>query len=137
MKDINSVTEVGRLTADAELHTFENGNGVVQFTIAVNTSKKEGDKFVDEGNFFTVKYYGKNLEKFTSYLTKGKQICVDGFLKQDKWQKDGKTNSLVYIVATAIQLCSSGKASEQTSQSSNSPEDFKGEESNFPEDVPF
>ena len=40
------------------------------------------------------------------YLTKGKQVAVDGFLKQDRWQDatTGQNRSAVKIVANDIQL---------------------------------
>lgn len=116
MKDINTVTEIGRLTKDSTIHTFENGSAVIQFTIAVNNTKKEGDKFVDVPCFIPVKYYGKNLDKLSGYLTKGKQVAVSGYLSQDKWEKDGKQNSVTFITAESVELCGSTKKEDQRDQ---------------------
>ena len=52
---------------------------------------------------------GKNCRK-SPYLTKGKQIAVDGYLKQDRWEKDGKTSSRVVIHANSVQLMGSSKS---------------------------
>lgn len=79
------------------------------------------------------------MEKLASYMTKGKQISVLGHLDQDKWEKDGKQNSMIYIVADKIQLLGSGSSKgndgEQPSESYQN-NDYSGEET-FPEDVPF
>lgn len=134
MKDTNKVIEIGHLVKDAELKSLSDDFGVIQFTIGVNTTKKSGDKFVDEGNFFTVKKYGKKQEKLASMLTKGKQVCVEGFLHQDRWEKDGQKNSMIVIYAENLQLLGGGNLpqSHETYQDGDFQEDIPGGE-----DIPF
>lgn len=135
MKNINSVVLIGRLVKDAELHEFSNGSGVIQFSICVNNQKKEEDKFVDKPCFFNAKYYGKNLSNLASYMNKGKLISIQGRLDQDKWEKDGKQNSLVLILVDQLELLGGN-----TQKSEEKPE-YNGEgefpEDNFPDSVPF
>ena len=109
MTDTNHVVLVGRLTKD--LGTDERSFGYVQsgqaranISIAVNRSKKSGDEWVDEVNYFDVTIWGKTAENLKPYLTKGKQIVVDGYLKQDRWEKDGQKFSRVSVVANTVQL---------------------------------
>ena len=52
--DINSVVIVGRLTRDAELRYLNSGTAVASISIAVNRSKKDGDQWISEANFFDV-----------------------------------------------------------------------------------
>jgi single-strand DNA-binding protein len=65
MTDINSVTIVGRLTRDLngsdqrEYAFTPNGQARANISIAVNRSRKQGDQWVDEANFFNVKIWGK------------------------------------------------------------------------------
>ena len=109
MTDTNHVVLVGRLTKD--LGTDErsfgyvaNGQARANISIAVNRSKKNGDQWIDEVNYFDVTIWGKTAENLKPYLTKGKQIVIDGYLKQDRWEKDGQKFSKVTVVANNVQL---------------------------------
>ena len=109
MNDLNEVHLIGRLTQDlgADERSFGyvgNGQARANFSIAVNHSKKNGDEWVDEVDFFNITLWGKQAENLKPYLLKGKQICVTGHLKQDRWEKDGQKQSRVSIVADTIQL---------------------------------
>ena len=158
--DINSVVIVGRLTRDAELRYLNSGTAVASISIAVNRSKKDGDQWISEANFFDVSYFGKGAEGIKPYLTKGTQIAVQGSLRQDRWEKDGQKFSRVNILADSVELLgsrSSGsqngggsdsfggyqqRASYSQNQSSGggyepSSEAFGGANAGFPEDIPF
>ena len=103
--DLNHVTLIGRLTTDApELTYFQSGAAKVVFSIAVNRRKKNGEQWVDEVSFFEIQLFGKSAENLKPYLTKGKQVAVDGELRQDRWEKDGQKHSKVYVVANNVQL---------------------------------
>jgi single-strand DNA-binding protein len=104
MVDINHVVLVGRLTRDAELKYTSGGQAVCKFSIAVNRRKKSGEQWVDEANFFDIVLWGRQGESLNQYLVKGKQIGVDGELRQDRWEQDGQNRSKVEVVATNIQL---------------------------------
>jgi single-strand DNA-binding protein len=108
MADINHVVLVGRLTRDAELKYTAGGQAVCKFSIAINRRRKSGDQWVDEANFFDIVLWGRQGESLNQYLVKGKQIGVDGELRQDRWEQDGQNRSKVEIVANNIQLLSGG-----------------------------
>lgn len=104
--DINHVIEIGRLTRDAEVTYTPGGMAVAKFSIAVNRRVKKGQEWVDEANYFDVSVFGKQAENLKQFLTKGKQVCVDGYLKQDRWQDQatGQNRSAVKIIANDVQL---------------------------------
>ena len=106
MADINRVIEIGRLTRDEELTYTPGGMAVGKISIAVNRRVKKDQEWVDEANYFDVSVFGKQAENLKQFLTKGKQVCVDGYLKQDRWQDQstGQNRSAVMIVANDIQL---------------------------------
>ncbi|GHV27717.1 single-stranded DNA-binding protein [Spirochaetia bacterium] len=106
--DINHVVLVGRLTRDAELKYTANGQAVCKFSIAVNRNKKSGDQWVDEASFFDITLWGRQGEAINQYLVKGKQVGVDGELRQDRWEQDGQKRSKVEIVANNLQLLGGG-----------------------------
>jgi len=114
MNDVNSIVIVGRLVRDAELKTTKTGVVVLKFSVAVNSSKKDGDKWVDIPSFFDVQFWGKSAAAISSYLTKGKQIAIAGELRQERWtDTEGKSCSKIIINATHIQLLGSKTTSQQ------------------------
>ena len=102
--DINRVIIVGRLTRDAELKYTSGGMAIADISLACNRSRKQGDQWVEEANFFDVSLFGRRAESLVQYLGKGTQIAVEGQLRQDRWEQDGMKRSKVSIVATDIQL---------------------------------
>lgn len=161
MTDINKVVLVGRLTHDLGSDErnwgyLPNGQARANVSIAVNRSKKSGDEWVNEVSYFDIAIFGKTAENLKPYLLKGKQIGVEGHLKQDRWKdQQGNNKSRITIVAETVQLLG-GKsdggtpASEESGYSSVGyqqsfkpknnasavpPQEFNGEE--FPEDIPF
>ena len=107
-EDINRVVLIGRLTRDAEQKSIASGQTVTKFSIAVNRRRKNGDQWEDEASFFDVVLWGRQGEILHQYLLKGKQVCVDGELRQDRWQQDGQNRSKVEIVASNVQLLGGG-----------------------------
>lgn len=142
-QDLNHVVLIGRLTRDlgADEKSFGyagNGQARVNFSIAVNRSKKQGDQWVDETNYFDITLWGKQAENLKPYLTKGKMICVDGYLKQDRWEKDGQKFSRITVVANNVQLLG-GKGNSDSNTQNAAPAqeaDFNPAEG-FPESIPF
>ena len=107
MADINRTVLIGRLTRNADITYTPGGTAIAKMGIAVNRSVKGADgRWMNEANYFDVQLFGKQVEGLKSYLLKGKQIGVDGYLKQERWEKDGQKFSRVIINANDIQLLS-------------------------------
>ncbi len=102
--DLNHVTLIGRLTRDAELKYTSTGFAISTFSIAVNRRRKNGEQWIEEASFFEINLYGKSAESLKPYLLKGKQVAVDGELRQDRWEQDGQPRSKIVISANNVQL---------------------------------
>ena len=102
--DINHVVIVGRLTRDAELRYTNSGSAVANISLAINTRRRRDDQWVDEAHFFDAVGWGKTAESLSPYLTKGKQIGLEGELRQNRWEQDGQRRSKVEIFTRNIQL---------------------------------
>lgn len=158
--DLNHVVLIGRITRDLDERSFGyvgNGQARANVSIAVNRSHKSGEQWVEEANFFDVTIWGKSAENLKPYLTKGKQICVDGYLKQDRWEKDGQKFSKVAVVANTVQLLggrtdggqttggasggfqprAAGTGSAPSSLPGYGGDSYGGSAGDFPEDIPF
>ena len=110
MTDINRVFLVGRLTRGAELKYTNSGTAVTRFSVAVNRSRKNGDKWEDEVSYIDVVLWGKMGESLNRYLQKGKQVALNGELRQSRWEQDGQTRSKIEVVAENVQLLNGGNA---------------------------
>lgn len=147
--DVNKVILIGRLTRDlgSDERSFGYvGNGMARanVSIAVNRAKKQGDQWTEEVSYFDITIWGKTAENLKPYLTKGKQICVEGHLHQDRWEKEGQKFSRISIVADNVQLLG-GKS--DGGQSFGSPtfkpannNNYQGsaeDNGDFPEDISF
>jgi single-strand DNA-binding protein len=113
MADVNLVVLVGRLTRDAEIKYTPGGMPICRFSLAINRRKKEGEEWKDEANFFDIVLFGRQGESINQYLTKGKQVAIQGELRQDRWEQDGQSRSKVEIVATNVQLLGGGSSGER------------------------
>lgn len=112
---VNRVVLVGRLTRDPELRRTNSGLQVTSFTLAFTNRTKNADG-TSSSSFVTCTAWNKMAEIISQYCKKGSQLCVDGRLQENKYQrKDGTNASTVEIVVENIELL--GKKSD--SQSSN------------------
>jgi single-strand DNA-binding protein len=142
MSDLNSYTVIGRLTRDLDDKSFAytpNGKARLNISIAVNDGY--GDN--EYTSYFDVVIWGKTAENIKQYLSKGKQICLRGRLRQDRWEKDGQKYSRVIIVAETVQLlgnsqnnvCSAKNFGTSPEIQPVAPQPTLGDD--FPEDIPF
>jgi len=145
--DINSVILIGNLTRDIDIAYTSAGMAIGTISIASNKKVKRQDNWVDEVSYFDVTIFGKMAEGLKPYLLKGKKICVQGSLKQDRWEKDGQKNARVRIIAEQIELIG-GRETSSSENTSSAPSnnfvanDMAGPSQNFSEgefqeDIPF
>lgn len=117
MTDLNTVILVGRLTKDLELKYTTNGMAVGTGSIAVNREAVRNSEKVKETSFFNFSMFGKIAESLKVYMTKGKQICLQGALKQRTWNdEDGRKHSVVEIIVENVQLLGGGNSQNNQSQ---------------------
>lgn len=134
--DINHVVIVGRLTKDAELKFTNSGTPVGKFSIANNQRRKKEDQWVDEAHFFDVTLWGKQAESLNQYLKKGKQVGIEGQLRQDRWEQNGQARSRVEINASNVQLLGgTPRGGGEKTEMPEAQEPAGGDK--FEDDIPF
>ena len=139
MTDLNHVIEIGRLTRDISERDFTyttGGTARLNLSIAVNRSEKRNGAWKDKVSYFDVTVWGKTAENIKAYLHKGKQIAVDGYLDQQRWEKDGVKYSKVVIIADNVQLLGGNESAPQAQQPAGEYQSA-GSGDDFPEDIPF
>jgi len=115
MASFNKVILLGNLTRDPELRYTPQGAAVCEFALALNyvyTNKQTGKK-VEEVSFIDLVAWGKTGETIAEYMKKGRQILVEGRLKQDRWEsQDGKKMSKVRVTVESFQFVGSRPGGE-------------------------
>jgi len=136
MAKINKVEIEGNLTRDAESKYTNAGKCIASFSIAYNDDYKKGDEWVKQVSYFDVTVLGKEAET-TGALRKGAHVSLTGKLKQDRWEKDGKTNSKVYIVAFEVyaETAKEGHSEAPRPAPAQSPASTAGDD--FTDNIPF
>jgi single-strand DNA-binding protein len=104
---INRVILVGNLTADPELRALPSGTSVCQLRIAVNDRIKDRTtgEWTDYANYFDVSVFGGSGENCAKFLSKGRQVALEGRLRWRQWEtQDGQKRSKVEVVADNVQF---------------------------------
>lgn len=95
----NKVQLIGNLGQDPEIVTLENGNRLAKFSIATSDYYKnaKGEK-VEETQWHNIVAWGKTAEIVESYLTKGKQVAIEGKLTHRSYEtKEGEKRYVTEI----------------------------------------
>jgi single-strand DNA-binding protein len=139
MSGVNKVIIVGRLGADPEMKTISTGNTVARLSVATSDqwTDKEGQK-QERTEWHRVVVWGKLAELCGKYLSKGRQVYVEGRLQTRSWEDpQGGKKYTTEVVAQTVQFLNSGGAS--TSQEGGYQDQEFGPEPSFDsaEEIPF
>lgn len=105
MSSFNRVIVVGNITRDIELKYLQSGMAVTELGLAVNDKRKnQAGEWVEETTFLDVAIYGKTAEIAAQYLSKGSSVLIEGRLKLDTWEKDGKRQSKLKVVCENMRM---------------------------------
>ena len=143
---MNKAIIIGRLGRDPELRYTEGGVAVANFTVATNESwKDKGGEKQERTEWHRIVAWGKQAEFCSNYLTKGRQVLVEGRIQTREWEdKSGAKRSTVEIVAVSVQALGArqGEEREPGAESprpakSTPPEQGFSSAGGDPDDVPF
>lgn len=105
MASFNRVILVGNLTRDPELRYIPSGTAVTEIGLAVNDRRKgPNGEWIEETTFVDVTLWARTAEVASEYLSKGSSVLIEGRLKLDTWEKDGKKNSKLRVIGETMQM---------------------------------
>jgi single-strand DNA-binding protein len=110
MGSVNKAILVGNLGRDAEMRFTAGGTPVATVSLATTEryTDREGQKKEDT-QWHRVVIWGKTAESIHEYLTKGKQIYVEGRIQTREWtDKEGKPGRTTEIRADRVVLLGAG-----------------------------
>jgi single-strand DNA-binding protein len=103
-RDLNKVMIIGRLGRDPEMKYTPSGRPVTTFTVATSRTwtTQDGEKR-SETEWFNIVAWGGLAEICNQFLTKGRQVYIEGRLQSRKWEDSaGVQKSSVEIVASEM-----------------------------------
>lgn len=113
-RSVNKVILVGNLGRDSETKFKRSGTAVTNFSVATTRSWKNAntEEWVEETNWTNVVLWEQ--QNVAAYLTKGKQVYVDGRLQTRSYEdKDGRKVYVTEVIANEVLLLG-GKAQAQS-----------------------
>lgn len=105
MSGVNKVILIGRLGKDPEVRHLEGGATVASFPLATSESytNKEGVRS-EQTEWHNIVVWRGLAEIAEKYLSKGKQIYVEGKLRTRNFEKNGEKRYVTEIVADNFQM---------------------------------
>jgi single-strand DNA-binding protein len=105
---VNAVVLIGNLCTEVDLRDVGEDRQVANFLLAVNRPGKE------EADFVRISAWNKQAETCARYLTKGKQVAVEGRLRSSSWEdSDGNKRNAIEVVANRVQFLSPPPGKEE------------------------
>lgn len=99
----NRVQLIGHVGQEPEIKNFENGK-LVNLSIATNETYKnaKGEK-VEKTEWHRITAWGKTAEIIEKYVTKGKEIAIEGKLSHRSYDdKDGNKQYVTEVIANEV-----------------------------------
>jgi len=100
----NRVQLIGNLGNDPEIITLDSGKKLAKLSIATNESYKnqEGERVTDT-QWHNVIAWGKTAEIIETYVTKGKEVAIEGKLSHRSFDdKEGNKRYTTEVVCTEL-----------------------------------
>ena len=107
----NSVKLIGRLGQDPEIKTLEKGNKMARLSLATSDAytDKEGNR-QEQTQWHSLVVWGNLATICEKYLSKGKEIAIDGRLAYRNWEdKNGSKHTTAEIVVSELLFVGSNK----------------------------
>ncbi len=136
MASFNRVILMGNLTRDVELR-YAGETAVTDVGLAVSDRRKNNaGEYIDEVTFVDVTLWGRAAEIAAEYCSKGSPVLIEGRLRLDSWEKDGKKNYKLKVVGEQFKMLGSKPAGDRTSQE-RAPRREEHNQSQPPDEIPF
>lgn len=128
---VNKAILIGNLGADPEIRTTQSGTSVANLRIATTERTKDRDgNWTDQTEWHNVVCFGKTAENVGRFLSKGRQVYVEGRIQTRKWQdKEGQDRWSTEVVASQVRFLGGGNGGNGGSAG--------GQASGADEEIPF
>ena len=113
---MNKVFLIGRLSRDPELRHTTSGMPVCQINVAISRPVSQGTE--PQTDFINVVVWNKQAENVARYLSKGRQIAVEGRIQTRNYDNaEGKRTYVTEVIASNVEFL--GSANDNNRASNN------------------
>jgi single-strand DNA-binding protein len=108
---LNKVMLIGNLGKDPELRFTPSGRAVARFSLATSESwtDQQGQK-QDRTEWHNVVVWGKQAESCGQYLSKGRQVFIEGSIRSRQYDdKEGQKRYITEVIAQRVQFLGGGR----------------------------
>lgn len=132
-RGLNRVTLLGFVQPDdPEIRTFDDGNKVAKFKFVTDESYKDRDgNKVERASWHIVEFWGKAAGVIEEYVTKGKQLLIEGSIKYESWEENGEKKYSTKIRGHEFRFVGGGKRDD------DQPETVSETPASNDDDLPF
>jgi single-strand DNA-binding protein len=109
MAGVNKAILIGNLGRDPELRYTQNGQAVVNFTLATseNWTDRNGER-QERTEWHRIVAFAKTAELCAQYLSKGRTVYIEGRIQTRDWEdKEGNKRTTTEINANTVQFLGS------------------------------
>jgi len=115
---MNKVFLIGRLSRDPELRHTTSGTAVCQINVAISRPVSQGSE--PQTDFINVVVWNKQAENVARYLSKGRQIAVEGRIQTRNYDNnEGKRTYVTEVIASNVEFLGSANDNNRTNTNSN------------------
>ena len=140
MASFNKIIIVGYLGRDPEIRYTPQGEAVCNFSVATTERRKDqAGEMQDVTTWFRITVWRRQAEIANQYLSKGKQVYVEGRLRQAEYtDRDGNRRATLEVTASDIQfLGSKGEEGNMLSNPSASTKAARPNSADSPDSQPI
>jgi single-strand DNA-binding protein len=94
---MNRVNLIGNLATDVELREVGEDKKVASFLLAIGRGGRDAG-----ADFVGVSVWDRQAELCAEYLSKGRRVGVDGYLRSRNWEEDGRRRRVVEVVGQRV-----------------------------------
>jgi len=125
---VNKAILVGNLGADPEVRETHSGTAVANLRIATSERTKDRDgNWTDHTEWHSVTCFGRTAENVGRFLSKGRQVYIEGRLRTRKWtDKDGRDRWSTEVIADRVQFLQGGSRDDRGDTRSGGGDSYSG-----------
>ena len=106
---LNKVMVIGNLGRDPEMRYTANGTAVTEFSVAATERFTSNGQQQERTEWFNVVTWNRLAETCAQYLTKGRQVYVEGRLQTRSWDgQDGQKRYRTEVIAETVRFLGGG-----------------------------
>jgi single-strand DNA-binding protein len=131
MASLNKIMLIGNVGTDPEMRYTPSGNPVTSFRMATSRRYTDsGGERREETEWFRIVVFGKQAESCNQFVTKGKQVYVEGRLCTRNWEgQDGQKRVSVEVIANRVLFLGRRALAPLPEEGELEPEDLPFEQS--------